>query len=404
MAFSKKQQEYFYNATHRWNIKSGATRSGKTYMYYVIPKRIRAVSGKDGLTVIMGNTKGTLQRNIIEPLQRIWGTHFVTDIRSDNTAFMFGEKVYCLGADKVNQVDKIRGSSIKYCYGDEVVTWNDEVFNMLKSRLDKDYSRFDGTCNPENPNHWFKKFLDSDADIYKQDYTIDDNPFIEKSVVENLKKEYRGTVFYDRYILGKWVPAEGIIYSLYADNEENYIIDFIPNDIMFITIGIDYGASRSKTSFKATGFSLGFKTVYSLSEKDIDGIKTPEQLYREFEIFYLHTTEIFGKCFKVYADYGALGQILTAGLKKYFIQNGITSNIEDCSKGKIIDRIQLLSRLIALGRYKIHRNCKNLREALKTAVWNPKAEDERLDDGTTDIDSLDAMEYSIYPFADKLIR
>ena len=73
--FSEKQKEYFNKAVHRWNVKTGAARSGKTYMdYFVIPKRIRAVKGLDGLTVMLGHTQGTLQRNIIYPLQNIWGT------------------------------------------------------------------------------------------------------------------------------------------------------------------------------------------------------------------------------------------------------------------------------------------------------------------------------------------
>ena len=59
MPFSPMQKEYFKNATHRWNVKSGATRSGKTYMdYFLIPKRLRAVSGNDGLSVLMGNSRG----------------------------------------------------------------------------------------------------------------------------------------------------------------------------------------------------------------------------------------------------------------------------------------------------------------------------------------------------------
>ena len=93
-----------------------------------------------------------------------------------------------MGADNISRVNQIRGSSIKYCYGDEVATWNEEVFNILKSRLDKDYSRFDGTLNPEAPTHWVKKFLDSDADIYQQHYTIDDNPTLSAVFVDNLKK------------------------------------------------------------------------------------------------------------------------------------------------------------------------------------------------------------------------
>ena len=104
MAFSAKQQEFFQNASHRWNIKVGATRSGKTYMdYYVIPKRIRLRIGKEGLVAILGVSKGTIQRNIIEPLQRIWGTSLVGDINSQNICLMFGESVYCLGAEKVSQ-------------------------------------------------------------------------------------------------------------------------------------------------------------------------------------------------------------------------------------------------------------------------------------------------------------
>ena len=167
-----------------WNIKIGATRSGKTYGdYFLLPKRLLDVRGKSGLRVLLGNTKGTLERNIIEPMQEIWGPQLVTPIGSDNTARMFGEKVYCLGADSKSHVDRLRGASIAYCYGDEVVTWEEEVFAMLQSRLDKEYSIFDGACNPEGPQHWFKKLLDkAGADWYVQHYTIDDNPFLPQKV------------------------------------------------------------------------------------------------------------------------------------------------------------------------------------------------------------------------------
>lgn len=403
--FTAKQIDFLHNANHRWNIKSGATRSGKTYLdYYVIPKRIRRVAGKDGLTVLLGNTKGTLQRNIIEPLQNIWGTQLVSDIRSDNTAMLFGERCYCLGADKVSQVDKIRGSSIKYCYGDEVVTWHNEVFEMLKSRLDKEYSRFDGTCNPGNPNHWFKAFMDSDADIFRQDYTIYDNTYLPEVVVKNLEKEYRGTVYFDRYILGKWVPAEGIIYKQFADNTDMFLIDSAADNLQVVSIGIDYGASRSKTTFKAVGFSNGFRDVFALAECDIEGIHEPEALYKEFERFYFSVVSKYNKCQYVFADYGALGQILTAGLFRYCQTKGIPVNIDDCSKGKIFDRIEMTCRLMAQGRLKIMRNCKNLIAAFQNAVWDEKHDDTRLDDGSSDIDSLDAFEYATYPFYNDLMQ
>lgn len=215
MLLSPKQQEFWNNCTHRWNIKSGAVRSGKSYMdLYLIPKRIYAGKGKKGLNVIIGNTKSTIKRNIIEPMQEIFGAR-VGNINSENIAVMFGEQVYCLGADKANMSDKLRGASIKYCYGDEIVTWAQEVFDMLKSRLDKAYSCFDGACNPDGPLHWFYQFLQSDADIYLQNYELDDNPFLPREFVENLKQEYNGTVLYDRYIRGLWVAAEGALFTTY---------------------------------------------------------------------------------------------------------------------------------------------------------------------------------------------
>lgn len=210
------QRQFWREANHRWNIKTGATRSGKTYMdYFVIPKRLLAGEGKDGLNVILGNTRETIRRNVILPMQSIYGAKRVGNIRSDNSCIMFGQRVFCLGADNANHVDRLRGSSIKYCYGDEIVTWSPDVFDMLKSRLDKPYSLFDGTCNPDSPQHWFYEFLQSDADIYQQAYTIDDNPFLSPEFVANLKKEYDGTVLYDRYINGLWVAAEGALFTTY---------------------------------------------------------------------------------------------------------------------------------------------------------------------------------------------
>lgn len=212
--WTPKQAEFVRCGHHRWNFKGGATRSGKTYMdfRYVIPKRIRERIGKDGLTVILGVTKATIERNVLEPMRTLYGDDLVKYISSDNTVQLFGEKCYALGAEKLSQVSKLRGASIKYCYGDEVADWSPDVFGLLKSRLDKPYSCFDGTYNPQGPTHWLKEFLDSDADIFSQVYTIFDNPFLPPEFVQNLEKEYNGTVLYDRYILGKWAASEGALF------------------------------------------------------------------------------------------------------------------------------------------------------------------------------------------------
>ena len=291
MQASSKQLTYWREANHRWNVKSGATRSGKTYMdYFLIPRRLLAVKGKEGLSVILGNTRETIRRNIIIPMQTLYGIKRVGNIRADNSCMMFGEQVFCLGADNANHVDRLRGSSIKYCYGDEVTTWNAEVFDMLKSRLDKPYSVFDGTCNPDNPRHWFKAFLDSDADIYQQAYSLDDNPFLDAAFVENLKKEYAGTVYYNRYILGQWAAAEGVIYKAFADNPQRYIIadDLTDQDnerhieIRNAVIGVDFGGGTSAHAFCCVGFTAGYRQMIILDEYREQDALTPDKLASDF--------------------------------------------------------------------------------------------------------------------------
>lgn len=229
--WTPKQAEFIRHGNHRWNFKGGATRSGKTYLdfKYLVPSRIRERIGRDGLAVILGVTKATIERNVLEPMRTLYGDELVGYISSDNTVKLFGEKCYALGAEKLSQVSKLRGASIKYCYGDEVADWSKDVFDLLKSRLDKPYSTFDGTFNPQGPTHWLKEFLDSDADIFYQTYTIDDNPFLPKEFIENLKKEYAGSVLYDRYILGLWAASEGALFTVYPQftQDERFLFDGI---------------------------------------------------------------------------------------------------------------------------------------------------------------------------------
>lgn len=255
------QQEYLRNCSHRWNVKTGATRSGKTYLdcAVTIPKRICASRG-EGLLVLMGNTLGTLERNVLSLMRELWGPDLVGVIRTSaagNVVQLFGKKVYVLGADNKKHIARIQGAAFEYVYGDEITTWDEGVFQMLKSRLSCPHSHFDGTCNPESPTHWFKKFLDSDADIYCQAYTIDDNPTLPAQFVADLKKEYTGTVYYNRFILGQWMAANGVIYRLLADSLAAGDGRFFwpvgkPLHPWRVRIGVDFGGNGSKHAFVAT--------------------------------------------------------------------------------------------------------------------------------------------------------
>ncbi len=410
MSFSIKQQEFLGAACHRWNFKEGATRSGKTYLdYYVIPLRIRKLIGKSGLVAILGVSKGTIQRNVIEPLQQIWGHKLVGDINSQNKCYMFGEWVYCLGAEKINQVAKLQGSSIKYCYGDEVARWSKDVFDMLKSRLDKPYSKFDGTCNPEYPTHWLKAFMDSDGlDIYTQKYTIFDNPFLDEHFVEQLCKEYYGTVLYDRFILGLWKQAEGLCYPKFADNPKDFLLTDVPTDIIFGQIGVDFGGNGSGHSFQLTGFTRGLKKIITLEEHYHDnkkkGIISPAELETQFAEFMKMCKDKYKfTIVDVYAD--SAEQTLIAGLKTTAVKEHLCVEIHNARKGEIIDRIRLYNRLLAQHRYYIMSHCKVTQKAFSEALWDNKSQtDERLDNGTTNIDTLDAQEYSTENYQKDLLE
>ena len=397
MRLSPKQKEFWNNANHRWNIKSGATRSGKTYLdYFLIPKRIRATKGQ-GLIVILGNTRGTLERNILDPMRQIYGNKLVGNISSDNTVMLFGKKVYALGADKRNQVARIQGAGIEYCYGDEITTWSEEVFQILKSRLDKPNSCFDGTCNPDHPNHWFKKFLDSDVDIYHQHYTINDNPFLDPFFVEQIKKEYAGTIYYDRFILGKWTRAEGVIYRLFADEPERYEISVKEAQEKLyqeITVGIDFGGNKSKHAFVATGITPKYQEAIVLVSERHEAKVDPKELNKLFIDFLKRVIAMYGRVDYVYPD--SAEQVLIRGFKTAVREEGLDVIIRDAKKIEIRDRIRLVSALISQGRFFYTKDAYTVRDALCEAVWDEsKNEDTRLDDGTSDIDTLDALEYSI---------
>lgn len=365
MALSQKQIEYTQNANKRWNIKTGATRSGKTHLdyTYVIPKRIRARIGKEGLVVILGVTKSTIERNVLEPMRNMYGESLVGTINSQNKCYLFGEWAYCLGAEKVSQVSKIRGASIKYCYGDEVADWSEEVFNMLKSRLDKEYSCFDGALNPQSPNHWLKQFLDSDADIYCQQYTIFDNPFLTKEFVENLCKEYEGSVYYKRYILGEWAIAEGLVYGMFTQEKNIFDGEIKYNPQCMYWLAIDYGTMNP--------FAVGlmemdmFGRVRMLREKHYSGREVGQTV--DNEAYYKMIVEI-SQGFPIQSiiiDPSASG--MKATIKKYG-QFSLTDGNND-----VLNGIQEVTKYINAGYFQIHSSCTETKKEFESYAWDDKA-------------------------------
>lgn len=399
-----KQAEYIRNATHRWNVACGAVRSGKSYcqISYCIPSRISERQGLRGLKVILGATRANIERNVLQPMRDLYGESIASGINSQNIAKILGEKVYCIGADNVRQVAKIRGSEIAYVAIDEATDINKEVFEMLKSRLSLPWSCCDATTNPGSPNHWFKEFLDSaerGVDIYCQNYSIYDNPFLSEEYVHALEAEYAGGVWFDRYILGKWTLAEGLVYPNY--DEALYDEDFEGQADEYC-LSLDYGTSNP---FAALLWERRGETWYAPNElyysgRDTGVQKTDGEYLEMLERFIEPIMEYMwydqvdfwtGKPVRefrkipVIVDPSAASFIALLKQSKYF--RPINANNE------VINGIRDVSSCISRGKIKVHKRCKNWRKEAQSYVWDSGSVEDR---PIKEFDHLmDAMRYLV---------
>ena len=368
LTLSPKQNEYLRKSTKRWGFKIGAVRSGKTYadIAYVIPSRLRAVKDYAGLNVIMGVSRDTIERNVLQPMREIYTDKVVGTINSKNIAMICGAPVYCLGAEKVSQIAKIQGSSIKYCYGDEIAKWNRGVFAMLQSRLDKPYAKFDGSCNPEYPGHWLKEFLENpNIDAYIQKYTIFDNPFLSKEFVDNLCTEYAGTVYYKRYILGEWALAEGLIYPMYADAL------YAPPDGLpdRWAMSMDYGTQNAFAALLWGKYGDVWYAVdgYYYSGRDSGISKTDEEYGNDIDEF-VGKYDINRKTMKTIIDPSAASFIALLRKRGYTVvkgDNDVANGIRDTAVA------------MQKGMIKVNPSIKPWKKEAEGYVWDESAGDDR---------------------------
>ena len=399
---TKKQAEYIRNATHRWNVACGAVRSGKSHcqISYCIPSRLMERRGLRGLRVILGATRANIERNILQPMRDIYGDGIATSINSQNIAKILGEKVYCIGADNIRQVAKIRGSEIAYVAIDEATDINMEVFEMLKSRLSLPWSCCDATTNPSSPNHWFKAFLDSaerGVDIYCQNYTIYDNPFLPQEYVKALEAEYAGSVWFDRYILGLWTLAEGLIYpnftnALYSEDPVEPLKECM--------ISIDYGTSNP---FACMRWEKHGETWYAPNElyysgRDTGIQKTDDEYMQMLEEFmwdviqYNEQNKIidawgneWAERIPVIIDPSAASFIALLRKSRYFKPMSANNDV--------LNGIRNTSTAMRRGLIKVHTRCKNWRNEAQGYIWDTKSIEER---PVKDLDHLmDATRYFV---------
>jgi len=361
---------------------------------------------KDKNYLMTAKSLTSLKRNILELLTELIGDANFSYSLTQKEGSLFGRKIYLEGASDARAESKIRGMTLQGAYCDELTLYGEDFFTMMLSRLSEADAKLFATTNPDTPMHWLNlKYIErkNKLDMLLITFLIDDNTFLDSKYVEELKKEYTG-VFYDRFIRGLWVAAEGLIYQQFADNENDYVVDVTSDyltDVNFVSIGIDFGGTRSLTTFVASAIHKNFSKVTVLADYHIKGTKgdiDADRVCREFAGF---VERLWAKHPNIYIKYvfaDSEAQYLINSLRRYL--NGL--EIGDSAKNPIIQRIIAGNTLLNTGRMLISKDCELVRNGLKQAMWDKNKKDTRLDNFSTDIDILDAYEYSWERFMTRL--
>lgn len=421
MPISKKQKQILafpftsYNAL----IADGAVRSGKTSFMSIafVDDAMRRYDRQR--FAICGKTVESAIKNIIEPylgIKLVRERYHISWRRADKTMIVTQGKKQNIfevfGGKDESSFALIQGRTLAGVLFDEVALQTRSFVEQALARCSVDGSRFWFNCNPESPKHWFYdewvKHPDKHNALHLH-FELDDNPALTDEIKARYRSMYSG-VFYDRYILGKWVAAEGVVYHDFADNPDRYLIDDVDNYLAktnqrpsLLMIGVDFGGNASATTFKAVVITSRFKEVIVADECYTKEQINPQQLNERFSDFVQMVTAKWGGA-QVRAD--SAEQILIRGLNFQARKDKLKAEIKNSIKLEINNRIRLENILMAQDRLKVCRKCKQMIEAFRYAVYDPKKldHDERLDDGTSDIDSLDAFEYAIEPYYNELTK
>lgn len=322
------------------------------------------------------------------------------------------------GAAKEDSYKKIRGNSYGMWIATEINLHHDNTIKEAFNRqLAAKRRKIFWDLNPDNPNaDIYTKYIDKYAKKHKEGtllggynykhFTIFDNINIPDLRKQEIISQYdENSIWYLRDILGKRCIAEGLCYRKFADKPEKYRIsrEEAKRKISQIIIGVDFGGNESGYAFIATGISRDFRDVIVLSSERHFGDIDPNDLGNLFVDFVLKIINLYGMPDICYAD--SAEQTLIRGLRTSILNANISLAIDNAWKSEINERIRATNRLIGQMRLYLTEDCETLETAFCSAVWNPKelTKDERLDDGSSDIDSLDAFEYTIERYIDLLI-
>jgi PBSX family phage terminase large subunit len=373
------------NQLKRINILEGSVSSGKTWISLVLwsfwlhdmPDSV------DSLYLMSARSLTTLKRNCLLPLQGLLGESNFKFSISAKEGWLFGRHILLEGANDAQAEAKIRGLTLQGAYVDEATKLPEDFWVMLLSRLRKPKAKLFATTNPDRPGHWLKKkYIEraGELDLLDVFFQIDDNTTLPKEYIENIKLEYTG-VYYDRFIKGLWVLAEGLIYPQYKEALE------MPPDRKAdqYTLSIDYGTQNPFAAVLWGKYGNVWYAVdlYYHNGRETAKQKTDDDYGRDLDKFVEDIPRI--DKLKTIVDPSAASFI--AVLKRKPWCKVIKADND------VIDGIRETAAAIHTGKIKINPELKPMIDEFESYVWD---ESETIDKPVKENDHcMDAIRYHV---------
>ena len=351
-------------------ICDGSVRSGKTTvmsMAFVL----WAMQHYDRTNfAICGKTVQAAERNILKPLMEIDGlgvalsmhykvsTRILTVRCGDRTNWF-----YLFGGKDESSYMLIQGITLAGVLFDEVALMPRSFVEQALSRaISFEHPKYFFNCNPESPQHWFyKEWIENERENTQHiHFLLEDNPILTPQMIERTKAMYSG-VFYDRYIRGLWVVAEGLIYPMF---DESCIVDELPEKGEYY-VSCDYGTLNP---FSAGLWRWDGKTAtrireYYYSGRDNQKNKTDEEYADEIK-------KLIGEADvkSIIVDPSAASFIEVLRRRGYMVRK---------ANNDVTNGIMTTARFLQDGILKVHRSCKDCIREFGLYRWDEKSADDR---------------------------
>lgn len=393
--FSRKQKQLLtwwmpQSPYHDYDmvIADGAIRSGKTVAMIDGFVTWSLATFEHQNFILAGKSMGALKRNVLRPMFQILDAKGIPYHyhRSEHYVQIGTNTYYCFGANNEASQDVLQGLTAAGAYGDEAALFPESFVEQMIGRCSVDGSKVWLNCNPEGPFHYLKReYIDKAEEkrILHLHFTLDDNLTLSEVIKERYRRMFSG-VFYQRYILGLWVMAEGLIYDMF--DPERHVVDILPKMRRY-WVGVDYGTTNP-TVFLLVGEGIDGR-LYVCREWRWDSAekgrqKTDAQLSADFRAW---LGDIQPE--RVFIDPSA------ASFALQLWQDGVrrVSHADNA----VLDGIRDVSSLLGAGLLKIHRSCTGLIKEKASYSWDPKAQ-ERGEDKPLKVNdhACDAERYVIH--------